>query len=289
MTRFLDKVLAGEAQTDEDWNEHLLEAHARSTGCTPAAFARHLSLEGVGSYEKLAHEIEGFTRRDLRVLDLACGDGHLADSLLPWLNGRARYVGLDMSEAELARAREKVSDSRAHFLKGIAQKIPFPDASFDLVLCHMALMLMLPLEPVILEISRVLRPGGRFAAVVGRQSEKGSTSHLITEIIIAFLKSRYPRIGVARTGDPRVRDRYLPTLFEAGFTGRTRVEDFALQAKVSSREVWDYYSETYLVGALAEADRGALRERIIGFASTLANEKGRLTLDMPMSFIAVTR
>ncbi len=48
-----------------------------------------------------------------------------------------------------------------------AQKIPLGDASADAVLCHMALMLMLPIEPVIGEIHRVLAPGGIFAAVSG--------------------------------------------------------------------------------------------------------------------------
>jgi SAM-dependent methyltransferase len=47
-----------------------------------------------------------------------------------------------------------------------ASRIPEPDASFDLVFSNSALEHMEPLDPVLAEVARVLRPGGRFVFTV---------------------------------------------------------------------------------------------------------------------------
>jgi ubiquinone/menaquinone biosynthesis C-methylase UbiE len=51
-------------------------------------------------------------------------------------------------------------------LNAAADRLPIPDASADLVVCHMAFMLFTPLAQTVREIGRILKPGGKFAAVV---------------------------------------------------------------------------------------------------------------------------
>jgi SAM-dependent methyltransferase len=45
--------------------------------------------------------------------------------------------------------------------------LPFADASFDVVVCHLAFMLFDDIESVVRELTRVVRPGGKFVAVLG--------------------------------------------------------------------------------------------------------------------------
>ena len=91
----------------------------------------------------------------LRVLDLGCGAGFLANDLA----GRGhRVTGLDTTPENLEVAR---AHGRATYVVGDARRVPFPDASFDVV-CAMDLLEHVDdPDAVIAEAARVLVPGGR--------------------------------------------------------------------------------------------------------------------------------
>ena len=69
-------------------------------------------------------------RAGARFLDVGCGTGALTETLLE-VAEPAEVVGVDPSEGYVAHARAHVTDPRATFLVGDAEKIPFDDASFD--------------------------------------------------------------------------------------------------------------------------------------------------------------
>ncbi len=91
-----------------------------------------------------------------RVLDAACGTGrHSA-----WLAERGlEVIGIDASPAMLARARAKVPSG--WFELGDLATLPLADASVDAALCALALVHLPDLRPVMAELARVVRPGGR--------------------------------------------------------------------------------------------------------------------------------
>ncbi len=100
----------------------------------------------------------------LRVLDLACGNGYLTRKLA----GRgAGAVGVDRSAAliDLARRRE-TRDPRGivYHVADAAHLDALKDGSFDLVVCHMALMDIDDAAGALREVARVLRAQGRFIA-----------------------------------------------------------------------------------------------------------------------------
>ncbi len=98
------------------------------------------------------------------LLDLACGTGDLAG--LAAARG-ARVVGLDFATAMLRRARTRVP--AADLVRADAARIPLADASVDAAVCGFALRNLVAREPVLAELRRVLRPGGRVALLdVGR-------------------------------------------------------------------------------------------------------------------------
>jgi demethylmenaquinone methyltransferase/2-methoxy-6-polyprenyl-1,4-benzoquinol methylase len=91
------------------------------------------------------------------VLDLACGTGDLCNDLA---TGGHRAVGVDYSAGMLAAAH-----TGAALVRGDAVHLPFARGSFDGVVCGFALRNFVELTGVFSEIARVLRVGGRFAAL----------------------------------------------------------------------------------------------------------------------------
>jgi SAM-dependent methyltransferase len=106
-----------------------------------------------------------------RVLDLGTGAGLLAlEAVSRWPS--AQVVGLDASTgmlgvaaAEADRRLGPEERARLELISGDAGRLPFPDASFDVVLASFVLQLVADRGSVLREVRRVLRPGGRFGSV----------------------------------------------------------------------------------------------------------------------------
>ncbi len=94
------------------------------------------------------------------ILDLGCGDGQLTARLG---EGGADVTGVDASPAMVAAARFRgVSAKQAN-----AEKLPYPDASFDAVFSNAALHWVHDQDAMMAEVHRILKPGGRFVAEMG--------------------------------------------------------------------------------------------------------------------------
>lgn len=93
-----------------------------------------------------------------RVLDLGCGAGQ---ELLPFLEQtNAHCFGVDRADGLGLVTRPIFRDRpRASFTQSKGEELPFADASFDVVLCRVALPYMNNCA-AIAEIARILRPGG---------------------------------------------------------------------------------------------------------------------------------
>jgi ubiquinone/menaquinone biosynthesis C-methylase UbiE len=87
-------------------------------------------------------------------LDAACGTGRFAEFLAA--RGH-RVIGVDSSPDMLAHARRRVPDAEFHV--GELDQLPLPDDCVDVITCALALE-HVPLDPVLAEFARVLRPGG---------------------------------------------------------------------------------------------------------------------------------
>jgi ubiquinone/menaquinone biosynthesis C-methylase UbiE len=96
------------------------------------------------------------------VLDVACGTGNLA---IPAARAGARVAGVDLvaNLIEQARARAAAENLTAEFRVGDAEDLPFPDASFDMVVSMYGAMFAPRPAVVAAELARVCRPGGKIA------------------------------------------------------------------------------------------------------------------------------
>ncbi len=103
-------------------------------------------------------------RGSLDALDVGCGTGFLSLELA----GRGHRVsGIDFAPQMLAEARKKAAAQgvAVRFEEGDAEQLPFAEGSFDLVMTRHVLWTLPHPEQAIDEWIRVLRPGGRLAAM----------------------------------------------------------------------------------------------------------------------------
>lgn len=117
------------------------------------------------------------------VLDVGCGTGSLAIAAKRQAGAAGKVHGIDASPEMLARAAKKArrAGMNVAFTQAPAQALPFPDASFDVVLTTVMLH-HLPRPgraQCAREMRRVLKPGGRVLAVdFAASQEKGLAGHL---------------------------------------------------------------------------------------------------------------
>jgi SAM-dependent methyltransferase len=98
--------------------------------------------------------------KDLAVLEVGCG---LGTDGAQFAKAGARYTGIDLTDAavELAKRRFELFDLPGTFRVADAERLDFPDSSFDLVYSHGVLHHTPDTAAAIREIHRVLRPGGK--------------------------------------------------------------------------------------------------------------------------------
>jgi SAM-dependent methyltransferase len=98
------------------------------------------------------------------VLDVACGTGIVARTVAERRGTADHVVGIDLNDGMLAVARRVRPD--LDWRQGDVADLPFPDGSFDAVVCQMALMFFPDRAAALREMARVVRRGGVVALVV---------------------------------------------------------------------------------------------------------------------------
>jgi len=190
------------------------------------------------------------------VLDLGSGAG--IDLLLAskFAGPEGQVIGVDMTDAMIERARANIAEAGADNVevrKGVIEELPVDDSSVDIVISNCVINLSPDKPAVFSEISRVLKPGGRF-----------SVSDIVAEELPDWVKA-IPEAYSACVSGAIPEDAYVQGLKDAGLT----------DIEVVGRMVYDPDQVLALVESdmpgFAEKlkDMGITREQIAAVLPTL--------------------
>lgn len=120
--------------------------------------------------ERLTRELSSQDLHPARLLDVGAGTGRLLSALCR-LYPRALAVGADLALGMCQAAAANLSDSQAVLVNADAERLPFADGAFDLVLSSSTFQWLPALDQAFGEVLRVLAPGGTFRfALFGAQT-----------------------------------------------------------------------------------------------------------------------
>jgi len=101
----------------------------------------------------------------LRWLDVCCGSGILTETIADQA-APAAVMGIDQSPQQIEFARQNRARPSITYQAGDAMSLPFPESSFDIVVCGLGLNFIPNPQRAVEEFRRVVRPGGIIAAYV---------------------------------------------------------------------------------------------------------------------------
>lgn len=162
------------------------------------------------------------------VLDIGCGCGDTSIRLAQATGSRGRVLGADISEAVLARARERAAagtQTTLSFENADAQTYDFETAAFDLVFSRFGVMFFDDPTAAFGNIRRALKPGGRLAFICWQAAQENLWMSKPLEIIGRHIPLPEPP-GPEAPGPTafRDRDRVARILSGAGYA------DIAIEA-----------------------------------------------------------
>ena len=95
-----------------------------------------------------------------RILDVGCGTGYLLRQLAARVPAAVELAGVDAAPAMIETARARAGDDRLRFSTGVAERLPHPGQTFDLVVSTTSFDHWADQLAGLTECARVLVPGG---------------------------------------------------------------------------------------------------------------------------------
>ncbi len=158
------------------------------------------------------------------VLDLGSGPGMDAFLAAKEIGADGLVIGIDMTDAMLDKARDNATRGgykNVEFRKGLIEDLPVDDASIDVILSNCVINLSPEKDRVFREAVRVLKPGGRMVI-----------SDIVLDEALPLEIASHLDATVGCVGNAVVRDEYLATAKQAGFTNVEILKEISYGEKI---------------------------------------------------------
>ena len=260
MTPYLERTLAGETPTPQEWNDHMIAFHRVWGRWGENLICQMQTAGGETSYDLLASRIKALSPQAKAILDIGCGDGTLLVRIANLFGPDIALTGIDLVETDIADARKRLP--AATFLCGDALALDMDRESQDVVTSHLAFMAMPAIERVLARARSALRESGVLAFVIEDPLGGGTIFELLGSAVAAlrrrfrgFTPTAPGRAPMERAEDVRA------LLARAGFA-RVSIEPFTVSIALSARQLWHVVERTYPFGLLDAALRNDLRDAL---------------------------
>jgi len=232
-------------------------------------------------------------RRNMRVLDIGCGTGFPLLELAQRLGPTCHVVGLDPWEPAVERARLKAKVRGIENVEvqlGDAAVMPFDDGAFDLVVSNLGVNNFQDPAGALAECRRVLEPSGRLVLTTNLRGHM-QEFYAVFETTLRELAKEDALGALRRHVAHRVTLVGIRALFErAGFTVSRVVEESTSMRFLDGSALFRHYfiKLGFLEGwrsVVDPADRPEVFARLEANLNRLAEERGDLTLTIPMAYV----
>lgn len=217
------------------------------------------------------------------VLEIAAGTGAVTAELLAHLPREATITATDLNQAMLDVAAAKISDRRVRMRSCDAQNLPFPDASFDAVVCQFGAMFFPDKLTAYREARRVLRKDGTYFLSVWDDLESNPFAAVVHETVAAAFPDNPP--GFFRRTPHGYFDvaAITATLTEAGFaTVASEKATLPCRAPSAEQVAVAMCQGTPLRPEIEQRAPGRLEEVTAKVASALAQSFGKGPVETTM-------
>ena len=219
-----------------------------------------------------------------RVLDVACGTGVIARLAAERVGATGAVAGVDLAPdmIDVARATPAPALPSIDWHVGDATSLPFPDGSYDVVLCQMGLMFMEDRPAAVAEMCRVLAPGGR--VVISTPGDIQPPFLLMEKAIVEHISAELGGFvrAVFSMHDP---DAVADLLRDAGLHDVTAsVTTATLQLPVPAEFLWQYINLTPMGPFVAQASasaQAAMEQQVVDTWQPFVVDGG-MPVDQPM-------
>jgi len=171
----------------------MADRNAAFVGDIPKNYDRYLGpMLFHGFADDLVERVKVTAR--MRLLETACGTGIVTRRLADRLRGHGSIVATDLNEAMIVHARTEMPAGAGHveWQPTDATSLPFPDRSFDAVVCQFGLMFFPDKAAGIREAFRVLKPGGHYLFNVWDAMDRNSFARITHETVGKFFPTDPP-------------------------------------------------------------------------------------------------
>jgi SAM-dependent methyltransferase len=169
-----------------------------------------------------------------RVLETAAGTGVVTRAMAQVLPAQVDLVATDLNQPMLDRAAAVGTQRLVTWQHADAMRLPFDDASFDVVVCQFGVMFFPEKTHAFAEARRVLRRGGALVFNVWDRIEHNELADVVTTALAGLFPADPPRF-MARTPHGYFdREAIARDLATAGFVAAPRFETVAARSRAAS-------------------------------------------------------
>lgn len=200
---------------------------------TPALYDRYMGPLLFEPYAKLVAK-RSVLLSPSRILEIAAGTGIVTRAVNEAVP-QAWIVATDLNPSMIDFAAQRVRSQRVDFQRADAQDLPFPDGSFDLVVCQFGVMFFPDKVRANREAWRVLRSGGCYLFVTFNRLELNPVPKAAEDAVVALFPEDAPEYmerGPFSYTDPTLIEH---DLLAAGFRD-IQCEAVTLSSRVSARD-----------------------------------------------------